>query len=366
MIRTFRYPLRPTKSQEDALDHWRAACCELYNAALQERRDAWRKQRKSITYYDQQKELTELRASDLAWRDIPVAVERSALLRLDKAFAAFFQRVKRGQMPGFPRFRSHALYNSFDLNSDMPRVASNRVFLPKLGWVRFHKYRDMRGLLRHVDIIRTPRGWYVSFVCDLEKVLATTPVNSSVGVDVGLEVFATLSDGHRVENPRFFRRAEKALACHQRTCARKRRDSATHQRAKLLVARAHMRVRHQRLDFARKLACLLFERFDLVVHERLDISSMAHGWLSKSIGDAAWGLFLRCLALKAENAGKHCIAVNPRCTSQACAACGVVVKKPLSEREHRCDCGFVTHRDHNAALNILARGLRAGQLTEAV
>jgi putative transposase len=186
-----------------------------------------------------------------------------------------------------------------------------------------------------------------------------------VGVDVGLEAFATLSTGERVENPRYGREAQEVLARRQRSLAKKKRGSSSRKEAKRLVARAYERIRNQRLDHARKLACTIFSRFDLVAHEDLQIARMVRGNMAKSIHDAAWGQFLRALQSKAEGAGKWCVPVDPRGTSQACAACGAVAKKELSERVHRCDCGFVAHRDHNAALNVLARGSRVGQLTEA-
>ena len=365
MIRTYRYPLRQTKDQEAILDAWRVACQRLYNAALEERRDAWRKQRVSITRIDQQKELTQLRATDQEWAAIPAWVERSALARLEEAFRGFFRRVKSGQTPGFPRFRSRDRYDSFDFGSCVPRVENSRVNIPKLGMVKFHKYREMRGKVKLVRIGRSARGWYVSFVCDVGAAPEKVAVRSTVGIDVGLEAFATLSNGERVDNPRFGREAQEDLARRQRSLARKKRGSMSRGRATLLVARAYERIRNQRQDFARKLACDLFSRFDLIAHEDLAISRMVHGNLAKSIHDAAWGQFLGALQSKAENAGKWCVPVDPRGTSQTCPQCGTVAKKELSEREHRCDCGFSAHRDHAAALVILGRGLRPGQLTEA-
>jgi putative transposase len=365
MIRTFRYPLRPTQAQEATLNAWLAACCELYNGALQHRRDAWRKQRVSVSKYSQQLELTQIRASDSEWSAIPLSVERSALRRLDLAFKGFFRRVKSEQTPGFPRFRSRDRYNSFDFGSDPIRAVGNRVFLWKLGPVRFHKYRELRGEIRTVRIHREPLGWSVLFVCELGEAPSKVPVRSAVGIDLGLETFATLSNGERVENPRFFRESAEVLARRQQSMDRKRRASSSRKRAKALVARAHGHIRNQRIDLARKVACDLFVRFDLVVHEDLEIARMVRGILAKSINDVAWGQFLRALACKAESAGKWCVPVDPRWTSQACPACGTVAKKQLSEREHRCDCGFSADRDHAAAQVILARGLRVGQLTEA-
>jgi putative transposase len=365
MIRTFRYPLRPTKAQESVLDGWRLKCCELYNAGLEERREAWRKQRVSVTRYSQQKELTALRHADAQWSAIPVWVARSALERLDNAFRSFFRRVKAGAVPGFPRFRSRDRYDSFDLGSEIPRIDGSVVSVPKLGMVRFHKYRELRGTVKLVRIGRSVRGWYVSFVCDLGEAPAKVAVRSAVGIDVGLEAFATLSNGERVENPRYGRNGADVLARRQQALARKRRGSKGRDRAKCLVARAYEQQRNRRLDHARKLAVILCARFDLITHEDLAISRMVHGNLARSIHDAAWGQFLDALRCKAESAGKWCVPVDPRGTSQACSACGAVEAKSLDQREHRCVCGFVAHRDVNAALNILARGYRAGQLTEA-
>ena len=367
MLRAFRYPLRPTENQEVVLDAWLVGCQQLYNGALQHRRDAWRKQRVSVTYYDQQRELTELRAADPDWDAIPAWVERSALRRLDHAFKAFFRRVKAGQSPGFPRFRSRNSYNSFNVpyGDGHSRIDNNNVYLPKIGAVKFHKYRELHGEVKRVSVSRTSRGWSVSFVCDLGDAPVRVPVRSAIGIDVGLETFARLSNGERVENPRFSRANEEVLVRRQRSVSRKQRNSNSHRRAKRLVASTYEHIRNQRLDFARKLACVLFVRFDLVAHEDLEITHMARGNLSKYVYDAAWGVSLRALALKAESAGKWCVPVDPRGTSQICPACGTVAKKELSEREHRCDCGFFAHRDHAAAQVILGRGLRLGQLTEA-
>lgn len=366
VLRTFRYPLCPNRTEVTVLESWLTACQSLYNGALQHRRDAWRTQRVFVTRVDQQKELTALRAADPEWAAIPVWVARSALARLDHAFRFFFRRVKLGKVSGFPRFRSRERYNSFDLGSNPTRVDGDRVHLPKLGPVKFHKYREFRGKVRFIRIGRSSRGWYIAFVCDIGDTPAKVPARSTIGVDVGLEAFATLSNGERVENPRFFRASEELIARHQRSFARKRRGSNSRKAAKRLVARVHEHVRNQRLDFARKLACALFSRFDLVAHEDLTISRMVHGNLGKSIHDAAWGQFLRALQSKAEGAGKWCVPVDPRGTSQECAGCGAVVKKALDERQHRCpSCGFVAHRDHAAAQVILGRGLRQGQLTEA-
>jgi putative transposase len=366
MIRTYRYPLEPTRSQEETFAAWLHACQQLYNAALEHRRDAWRKQRVGINLYQQQLELTMLRAADPAWANVPVWIARSALKRLDRAFQGFFRRVKTGQTSGYPRFRSSERYDSFDLGSNTSRVDGNRVCIPKLGMVRFRMYRELLGEIKLVTIRRSAGKWYICFSCDLGPAPEKLPVRNAVGIDVGLEAFATLSNGERVGNPRFFRQGEETLARRQRALARKKRGSYARQRARILVGRAHEHIRNQRLDHARKLTCALFARFDLIAYEDLQIARMVHSNLAKSIYDASWDVFLRCLALKAEEAGRHAIAVDPWGTSQTCPQCGTIAKKTLEQREHRCACGFVAHRDHAAALCILGRGLRLEKLTEAI
>lgn len=357
MIRTFRYPLRPTVAQTEVLARWLGMCCDLYNGALQHRRDAWRKQRANIGYNQQTTELTELRGSDPEWAAVSLEAQRSALARLDRAFKAFFRRLKSGAKPGFPRFRSRHRYDSFGIGRIAP--AGKRVRVPKLGSIKFHEYRPLRGKVLSATVGRDARGWYVSFACDIGAAPPKVAVHSVVGVDVGIESLATLSTGEHIENPRYFREGEATLKRRQQALARRRRGSRSRQRARRLVARARLHVRNQRLDYARKVAIDMVGRFDLIAHEDLNIRGMVHGNLAKSIHDAAWGQLIRCIQLKAEEAGKWVVPVDPRGTSQRCPACGETKRKALSEREHRCACGFTAHRDHAAALNVLALGVSA-------
>jgi len=354
VIRTFRYPLEPNRTQAAILSNWIEHCRQLYNASLQQRRDAYRLQRKSLSYMTQTRDLTELRADDPEWREVPVEAERSALRRLGKAFDAFFRRVKAGQKPGFPRFRGRDRFDSFDLLA--LAVDGNHVRLPKLGLVKFHLYREMKGKILSVTVRRSASRWWISFACDIGAAPEKVPVKTAVGIDLGITTYAVLSNGDEVANPRFFRKGEEVLARRQRSLATKTRGSRSRQRAKILVGKAHEHVRNQRLDFARKLACETFARFDLVAHEDLNIRGMVHGNLAKSIHDASWGMFIEAIRCKAECAGKWAVPVDPRGTSQRCSACGTVVPKTLSEREHACPCGARMSRDLNAAINILNLG----------
>lgn len=386
LLRTFRYPLHPTVAQETTLGSWLRTCQQLYNAALQHRRDAWeheKRQRQAatdrgverkpapiVTYNSQTAELTSLRSSDEIIASIPVEVERSALRRCDRAFQAFFRRVKAGQKPGYPRFRSLARYDSFEVGRVAPVGAqrgtrSAHVRIPKLGLVRFHEYRPLAGAIRNVTVRREATGrWFICFSCDLgatpPKVPAAEAVQNVVGIDVGLTSLVATSDGETIAAPRFFRKAEDQLAMRQQRLARRRRRGQKSTQgarvAQRLVAKAHAHVRQQRLDFARKLACVLVAKYDVIAVEDLNVKGLAAGVLAKSVTDAAWSTLVHAVACKAESAGKWCVAVDARGTSQRCSRCGIVVPKDLSVREHRCPCGYVVDRDVNAAQNVKALG----------
>ena len=371
MIRSYRYPLLPTQAQAATLVSWLGACCDLYNGALQERRDAWRKLSKSLQLNDQSKSLPEIRATVDGWGEVPAVVALSALRRLDKAYAAFFRRCKAGEKTGFPRFKKRQRYDSFSIGSVAGRshargtlIVDGRVAIPKLGYVKFNQYRPLQGRVLDVIVRREADKWYVVFQCDVGAAparvdLATVADERIIGIDVGLTTLATLSDGEPVENPRHGKAAAKRVAAAQRSLARKQRGSKSRRRAVVHLQRAYAHVRNQRLDTARKAAALLVAKFDVFCFEDLAISRMVHGNLAKSIYDAAWRLLIAATVCKAESAGKYVVATDPRGTTIECSQCGCAVPKRLDERTHRCgNCGLVLCRDHNAAINIKRRGMR--------
>lgn len=368
MLRAYRFPLRPLVHQRTTFERWRLQCCELYNAALQQRRDGWKRGGCSIGFAQQCKELTDLRGED-DYRATPVHLQQGVLRRLDKAFIAFFRRVRAGQKPGYPRFRSQRLFNSMTFSGHDCLVdpadregGSGCVKFPKLGCVRFKQHRWMTGQIRELRLVRdSRRRWFISIVCDVGDAppKRTVRVGRTTGIDLGLTSFATLADGEEIANPRFYRRGHDRLARAQRVLAAKKRGSNSRRRARRAVGRASEHIANQRLDFHRKTAKALVERFDLIAHEDLNVRGLASGMLAKSVHDVGWAQFISILHSKAEEAGVHVIAVDPRGTTQDCSTCGRTVPKDLRERVHRCECGLVLGRDHNAALNVLARGLRA-------
>ena len=397
MLRTFRYPLHPTAAQGATLVSWLGTCQQLYNADLQHRRDFWehekqqrqaaldrgikRSHARSVTYKSQTAELTALRQSDPAWLGaVPVEIERSALRRCDRAFKGFFSRAKKGQTPGFPRFRSRDRYDSFDMGRVAPEdddargTRSAHVSVPKLGLVKFNEYRPLKGKVRSTSIRRDAGRWYVCFSCDVgaapERVPALRAVENVVGIDFGLYSLIATSDGETVDAPRHFRKGEEQLAMRQQRVSRRfkrgKKQSAGYRTAKLLVAKAHAHVRQQRLDTARKLAAILVAKYDVIAMEDLNVKGLAGGMLAKSVNDAAWGVLRHAITCKAESAGRWCVLVDPRGTSQRCSRCGNTVEKDLSVRVHACDrCGYIADRDVNAALNVKTLG-RSAVLAQAV
>jgi putative transposase len=348
-------------------------CCDIYNSALEQRRTWYRKTGKSVTYNDQTVQLTDLR-TEVEFAALPVEVARSALRRLDQSFKAFFRRVKSASAKaGFPRFRARDRYSTIGLGRRKikrdPNDSRNAwLSLPDRSLVRFRMHRETVGEIRDVSLTRDARGrWFVLFQCDVgdsvAKVVAAP--ERATGIDVGLTHFATLADGSTVANPRFFKHAQAGLARIQHEFSRKTRGSSSRRKAKAAVARAYERTQNARKNFHFHTVRDLLRRYDLVCFEDLDITGLVKLGLAKHILDAGWGQFLAILVCKAEEAGKWAIAVDPRGTTQECSDCGVVVPKGLGDRTHKCDCGLTLGRDHNAAINILARGLRAVPRCEA-
>ena len=363
MIRTFQYVLLPTARQQRALSDLLRLSWELYNAALQERADAWRRQRKSVGYFAQCKELTELRREDETIRAIPVALAREPLRPVHRAFQGFFRRVKAGRKPGYPRFRSMDRYNSFSLSAPGFRVEGERVLIHKLGGFRLRMHRPLRGRPEHLTVVRSGKHWRASIACEIGHAPEKKPVARAVGIDLGVRSFAILSDGHEIENPRWLKQSEGQITRRQRILARKQRRSENRRRARLALARAYERLRNRRRNFCHHVSKWLVGNYDLIAFEKLNIARMARGNFPKSVLDAAWGELARQIAYKAEGAGRWAVPVNPRGTSQTCSGCGATVLKQIEERWHRCNqCGLSMGRDHNAALNILALGQSAAGL----
>ena len=372
--KTYQFRLYPTSKQIHLLERWLGLCCETYNAALDERKSAYRMAGISLSYAHQCAELPECKEVRPELCAVPAQVLQDVVKRVDRAFADFFRRVEEGQTPGYPRFRSRFRYdsltfkqyqNSFEVFPGNKKHKGTLV-LAKLGQVKMVMHRTIKGTPKTAIVKRTPTGkWLVSISVEIgEKEGADKRLPScaaEVGIDVGLKTFAYLSTGEEIANPHFFRREEAALARAQRKLARAPRGSKQRNKHRKVVARVHERIRNRRKNFIEQEVCKLIQRFGFLAVEALGVRNMLKNpKLAKSIADASWSMFFTHLLDKAEDAGRAVVRVNPAYTSQTCSACGHRQPMPLSVRVYACPhCGLVIHRDHNGSKNILQDGLSA-------
>ena len=361
MLRNWQFRLYPNKAQSVALGEMLDAYRSLYNAALQERRDAWRRCRVSVNYYDQANQLKDIRTSGDPLSRFSYSTAQQVLRRLDKAFKAFFDRVKRGDKAGFPRFKSARRFSSVPFRfGDGATLKDGRLNLTGVGRVKVKWHRDIPtdASIKTVTVKRDGDDWYACFALDLPDAEPTTHAGPAVGVDLGLSALVTLSTGEKVEPPRHFRQAERKLRKQQRRASRRKKYSRGWRKAQRQVAKTHAHIANQRKDVAHKLSRRLADEFSLIAVEDLNILGLAKSNLAKSVLDAGWSQLLQFTTYKAEEAGSRVVAVDPSGTSQFCSGCGCRVQKDLSVRVHRCpECGLVLDRDENAALNILYRAL---------
>jgi len=354
MIVTYKYRLYPTKVQAQFLDSQLRAACELYNAALQERRDAWKIARKSIGYYAQCKQLTEIRAEGLTAL-ANATCGQQVLRRVDQTFAAFFARCRRGQTPGFPRFKAWQCYDSIAfVAGDGCSVWGQKLRVQGAGRIKIKLHRPIDGTVKRVTIKREIGHWYVCFW--VERAPVALPVAASeIGIDVGLTSFAALSNGTTIANPRHARNAASYLRRCQRRVARRTRGSQRRRKASALLAKRHRTTQNRRADFHHQVSRAIVNRFGVIAIEALNIQGLSRARLAKSVHDAGWASFFEKLSYKAASAGRELIAVDPRGTSQTCP-CGARVAKDLADRWHTCPaCDLSDDRDVVSAQVVLQR-----------
>ena len=360
MQKTFKYRLFPTKKQSEFLDGQLAEACRLYNAALQERRDAYSIGHVSINYYDQANQLKEIRAEGDSTLE-NFSCSQDVLRRVDKTFKAFFRRCKEGKgKAGFPRFKPRDRYDSMTFPSygDGCRLMDNgKLRVQGAGQIKVKLHRAVEGKIKTVSVVREAGKYYACFSCVVEDGILPA-LDNSVGIDVGLTTFAVLSDGKEIENPRFFKASEDKLAHAQQVLARRKRGSKSRRKAKKTVQKIHAKIRNQRNDFQHKESRKIVNSYGAIFVENLNIKGLAGGMLAKSVHDASWGGFLMKTSYKALSAGRMFLEVNAAGTSQECL-CGADVRKTLADRWHRCEvCGLSEPRDHVSSKVIKSRGLR--------
>lgn len=382
--KTFKFKLRPTPEQAAQFVATVRVCRELYNAALQERRDAWRMGHVSVNYYEQKAELPEIRAYREDCAAINAQVLQDVTLRIERTFKAFFRRVQNGEKPGYPRFKGRTRYHTFTYPQVGPhgcaQIDNGFLVLSKIGRVAVRWSHPLEGTPKTITISEEADGWYACIACTDVPVHPLPLTGQETGIDVGVKVFLMTAEGTAIENPRHYRKVEKALRRAERRKSRRKPGSKRRRKAVALLRKKHQKVARQRRDFHHKTALALVHQYDTIYFEDLTGANLskapepkpdpdkpghylpngaaAKAGLNKSIQDAGWYQFRTILVFKAACAGKQAVAIPPAYTTQDCSGCSERVQKSLSVRTHVCPfCGLVLDRDTNAALNIL----RAGQ-----
>lgn len=378
MRKTYKYRIYPSKAQATILKKQLEATRLVYNRTLAVRKSSYDNLGVSVGLYDTQKLLTAWKAEYPALKIVHSQVLQNAQVRVDLALQAFFRRVKearlaraRGEEPeevGYPRFKGIGRYDSlcYPQYGNGARLDGNMLVLSKVGSVKVKLHRDLQGTPKTVCVRRGAGGkWYATISCEFESnPLPAEP--KAIGVDVGLQTFATLSTGEKIANPRFFKHEQKALATAQRRMEKFAKGTPERAKRRLIVSRIHTRIANKRSNFAHQVSRQLVNTYGVIVFEKLAVTDMMANQtkvfgnkLNKSIADVAWSQLAQFTAYKAEYAGRLFLQVDPRNTSKMCSRCRALVPKDLSVRIHDCPhCGLKLDRDHNAAINILALGLQ--------
>lgn len=354
-MRNYKYRIYPTKKQVKILLQWLTLCRIYYNSALADRKNHYARNGKGLTRTKQQTTLKLDKGIHPELKEVHSQVLQEVLLRVEKAYQAFFRRVKAGETPGYPRFKGVGQYDSLTYTQFGEGLGASlkegKLSLSKIGLIKIKMHREIAGDVKTCIIKREPSGkWYA--VLSVEEYPVLYSANwKKTGLDVGIEKLATLSDGEKIPNPRHIRKSEKKLKRAQRDLSRKKNGSKNRTKAKLVLAKVHEKIRHQRMDNLHKVSNYLTWKYGKVIAEDLKIQNMMKNHhLAKSIADAGWGYLFSMLLYKAESAGRDYERVIAYGSSQECSQCGATVKKDLTQRVHRCpSCGLVVDRDHNAA-----------------
>lgn len=372
MRKTYKYRIYANREVLGKAERWLSLCRKLYNTALEQRITIYHQNKGFISRYDQIKQLPDLKVGFPEYSEVGSQVLQEVLERLDRAYKAFFRRVKKGNgKVGFPRFKGRDRYDSFTLKQHSWKLESKYLSIRNIGRFKLKLSRQIEGDIKTVTIRRESTGkWYVCFSCDNvpERVLENS--TNSIGIDVGIKSFLVDSEGNKVDNPKYFRHSEKLLRRRQRRLCRRVKGSNRRSKARLLVAKAHEKVKNQRNDFLHKVANQYIARYGTIFIEDLNVKGMVRNHhLSKSIADSSWSKFFELLSWKAEDAGRTLTRI-PRFepSSKTCSDCGAINKDlTLNDRQWVCQvCGVLHDRDYNAAKNINRVGQTLQEKTYAV
>lgn len=373
-LQAFKYELMPTGEQQRQMRRFAGSCRFVFNRALALQKERYEQGEKKLGYAGLCKLLTEWRnGPETPWlADAPVHPLQQTLKDLERAYANFF--AKRAD---FPRFKKKGQHDSFrypDPKQIKLDQANSRIFLPKLGWVRYRNSREVLGTVRNVTVSQSCGRWFVSIQTEREVEQPVPQATTAVGIDMGVIRFATLSDGTFYAPLNSFKRHEDRLRKAQQAMSRKTKFSSNWKRAKARVQRIHSRIGNARRDFLHKATTTISQNHAMVCIEDLQVRNMsrsaagttenpgknvrAKSGLNKAILDQGWFEFRRQLDYKLAWAGGHLIVVPPQNTSRTCPACGhVSADNRQTQARFLCvECGFEENADLVGAINILRAG----------
>ena len=360
-LTTRNYRLYPTKAQEKNLFLILNVCRAWYNMLLCERKYAYELEGRRVSKYDQLAQVKHYKKTFPQSKQVHSHVLQVATTDADKAFAAFFRRVKSGEKAGYPRFKGRNHFHSFGFkeHGNGFRLDGKRLKVSGAGKIRVRLHRPIpeNGVIKTCRILHKAGQWYATFAMEVGQSLPLPETGNVIGIDVGISALITISNGEKVKNPNYYRTAQAKLRILQRALQRKVRGGKNRRKALRAVQRQQMHVANQRMDVLHKLSTQLIQENDGIVLEDLSIKNMVRNkHLSKSILDSGWGMFKPYLTYKAESAGREVRLVNPAYTSKCCSKCEQVFENfSLFTRWVECHCGLSLDRDPNAAINILKR-----------
>lgn len=356
LIKTYKYKLQLTKKQEKTCNSWVNSCRTLYNLALSERIMVYEMRKKSVSKYDQYNQLPELKKLYPWMGEVYSDTIQEVLDRLDKSYQNFFKGS------GFPKFAKKGFYNSFTFKRSF-KVSEKTVKLPKIGKVKYFNSRDIIGTPKTATIVKEGNDWFISITSEYETNIDDIVVDNSnaIGIDVGVAVFATLSDGTTIETPLFLENSLNKLKILNKKLSRQKKGSNERIKTIVKLQKLHKKIANSRKDFLHKQSTIIANKYSACYIEDLKLQKMntINSTLTRKMSDSGFGIFKIFLQYKFKERGKYLGLINPAYTSQTCNSCGTIDKKSrLSQSEFVCtSCGFIDNADLNAAKNIKSKGI---------